>query len=1154
MLITSNLETAFREARSGMGLTPKEARNLARAPRTVGAPIRFGADIQNLLPPIRDPRLNPDQFYLPRVDSKGGEPNATMYAWIEHYYKFHPLIGNAVEIHAQLPLSRFGLSGVDDPAIMDVYETMADDLNLIENLYNFLKCWWLFGEVMPYFWWSETHNRFVSMTFIDSSRVRVIGHYLAFSPEGEPVIRYELEPDQHLRSLVRSSDPYDRMVAQLIDPQIRYAVDRGLNIELDPFSTELVCNKAVPWDLRGTSIVTGIIKDLLYSDTLRLAQNSVAQGMITPKWVWKLGSPGPDGYMPTDGDLAAFRELLLDANNDPMFNIITHYAVSVDVIGASGKILPITNELDWVDKRIMTRMFTNKALTTGEGPNFATASVALRALMSRYLVIRTMVEDFFLRKVFLPVALANDFIDEDGNPILPKFNWRHKQSLLDDASIKASLLQLRAAGDMPLKVVCDALDLDYDEVLLWLDKEQGTLADRQFVEARKQYVVKAFQTAREGIEGVLKAVLQTLLPKTQEEAAEKDEGDVVPEGYDPNAPVIEAPESTSPAKSPSGPKPPSGPQPPTVPKPQAAQPMKPLGGEAGETVVEKVPGESSLHESYRRQTEMRAARRIPDLPIRAMTRRLVRSAITSDDGVPLSQWQERLLLSRVDKESQNDIIAGENHVLNVFERERSRFVESLLDFWRGHGTISMEALQHAARDSVDRVNEQSRDDMAARLTALYERSADAAVEKIQRSKTGRRYLAARRAQMPDDRQQNLNDALDGAFQRINTVSAEVIETMRSKLREQQDGIPADIVKALFEELDTAEAEGVSEEELAARLGDLWDKQRYIYQRIVRTETINMYNRASLQEWYAAGVRKVVRREMHDDRVCGYCRTVDGHEYDIEKIMALDYPLIQNPDTGEYEGHPHCRGSFEPADLSFEDFDEFMIPPGAAVVDRTTVEQGLTRVTDIPEPLAPDVQRALEDNDLKTDVTIVGDVVDTPEWHETQKQRLIEEALAAGQPVPSDLRLDMEVNELAERERGNQSAFQASDGSLLVSGFSFFADDPAWFVYRTKAAEVFASLLPDQLQTVTDLYNFKRGQTEYTLEEDGIQIIGSPGAGEGAGFITPDASQDVQSYFTESYTLYQTDSYKLEFMDPQMYAFLRDEIFDGKEFQGGGVVS
>ena len=231
--------------------------------------------------------------------------------------------------------------------------------------------------------------------------------------------------------------------------------------------------------------------------------NSIADSHINPKWIWKLGQAGDlatGGYMPTEEDLDAFRELLIQANNDPIFTIITHYAVNVEAVGLAGKILPIQPELKQIEDDVLTALFANKAVTSGQGPTFATASVAFRAMMSRYIPIRAKVDRFLYHKIFAPVAYANKFYkrkqcdidngvrtgdDESNQLIIPQIDWRSKTNLLDDGSVKSIISGAVNSGRLPVKLLVEALDLDYDEVQNYLWNEQGSIFDPVAIESRK---------------------------------------------------------------------------------------------------------------------------------------------------------------------------------------------------------------------------------------------------------------------------------------------------------------------------------------------------------------------------------------------------------------------------------------------------------------------------------------------------------------------------------------------------------------------------------------------------------------------------------------------------------------------------------------------
>ena len=124
--------------------------------------------------------------------------------------------------------------------------------------------------------------------------------------------------------------------------------------------------------------------------------------------------------------------------------------------------------------------------------------------MGRYLPIRTQLENFFYRYVFLPTAYKNGFIkrseadlkhnvrtSKNISPLIPLFDWRHKQSLVDDESIRSMLQQLQQESKISMKVLLESLEIDYDYNKEWLEKvspkKEMTIAE---IEAKLGYSIK----------------------------------------------------------------------------------------------------------------------------------------------------------------------------------------------------------------------------------------------------------------------------------------------------------------------------------------------------------------------------------------------------------------------------------------------------------------------------------------------------------------------------------------------------------------------------------------------------------------------------------------------------------------------------------------
>lgn len=465
-----------------VGIYSPDGRSMGGGSMMRQAGMRKFASADNALmtPEVRNPLLNIVNFFLPynyRVLAQ----------WIRYYDKFHPMVGNCLDLHGSFPISKFDLKlEKEDEKVLRVYEECADQIDLFNRILEISREYELLGEVYPYLHWNESSGYFDSLILLNPDFIHVDMHPLAFGKD--PIIK--LEPDELLKVIATSTNPEDVEIRNEMDPMVIAAVLTEQNIRLDPFSVCQIARKSSPYEPRGTSIVLRCIKDLLYEDKLREAQYAVADGLITPKLIWKLGDPQYN-WMPNEQQLHDFRMLLQAQAHDPLSAIVTHYGLQVDVVGYNGKILPIVPEFEFVEDRILTALYTNKALTHGEGPTYANASIAMEALQGRYLAKREKLEEFVKNKIWKKIALLNEFYEPlteaqsshgirpskaDRKLNIPEMKWKQKLKLVEDMAKKQMVIALRNTMGMgvpgiSMKKIYDELDIDYETEITALREE-----------------------------------------------------------------------------------------------------------------------------------------------------------------------------------------------------------------------------------------------------------------------------------------------------------------------------------------------------------------------------------------------------------------------------------------------------------------------------------------------------------------------------------------------------------------------------------------------------------------------------------------------------------------------------------------------------------
>lgn len=453
---------------------------------------------------IRNPTLNPEMFYLPRFSSADGTANVELNNWYDHYYRFDPLIGNLIDLHSTLPVSRFGLVGITDPVILREFEEVAEDLDLLSVIMQMFKQYFLKGEFFMYASWSEDQKTFTGINLLDTNLLTVLSHNLLIGKhKGDVPERYLLETDPFLSEIVQSTDDfYKELVDEYLDDDIKQAVEQGYRLLIDPFSGTFVKRSASPWDLRGVSILNNLVKTLMLEDKIREFKYANAQMNTTPIRLWTIGN---DTFPADDEQIENLNSLIMNLNTDPQKNIIAPHVIKLEVIGSAAQADKMLDDLQYIENQKLTALWSNKAFTNSEGVTYNTGQTAMRVLMGRYLPIRTMIENTIYRKIFLPIAISRGYFKKGKGTdisrnkyqmrkvaskqykdlLIPTMDWRHKQVLTDDANVRSSLIQLFQAGSLPAKVICDSLDLDYDYTMKWLEKEKGSIFDSQVTEIRK---------------------------------------------------------------------------------------------------------------------------------------------------------------------------------------------------------------------------------------------------------------------------------------------------------------------------------------------------------------------------------------------------------------------------------------------------------------------------------------------------------------------------------------------------------------------------------------------------------------------------------------------------------------------------------------------
>ena len=287
----------------------------------------------------------------------------------------------------------------------------------------------------------------------------------------EPVIT--LLPDDDLKRTVWYKQPkaiYDR-----IPEFVRSLILAGKPIPLSNDSVSHLKYNPYPYGVYGTSMIRRLFKVLAYKDKLMTAQWIVAERMILPIRVVKIGS---DERPAGPADIADVQQQLATVAQDPNLTLVTHHNFDYDWIGASGKVLQLSNEYELINKEILQGLMINESLLSGEQAGYASAAIGAEVLVRRLeswrIELARWIENNIYRQIARMKALGGDrrFIDEEATKELekdieepvykyPKIKW-NELNIRDQTQKGQLYIQLFDKQLISAQTLCEYFNFDYD--------------------------------------------------------------------------------------------------------------------------------------------------------------------------------------------------------------------------------------------------------------------------------------------------------------------------------------------------------------------------------------------------------------------------------------------------------------------------------------------------------------------------------------------------------------------------------------------------------------------------------------------------------------------------------------------------------------------
>lgn len=510
----------------------KEARRLQRV-------ANFGGSMNTTL-------ASAGQFFSPQLSTDFLELPQSLREKREiyrHFYNTDPIVGQSIDLHTELPLSKVKLGRVKPSTFPEgfkdqhdyanyifwFFETMCRRIKLFQRLVTIVHHYWLDGGAFVFAEDStvdvpgelgyDKSQTGVKSVLTDSGEAKE-------EPEFNLVERADRE-EQELQYYQKNYQGWDRLVVLPID-QVKvtsYNFTDKMRIELipadrdralieqakagDPIAEEMA--QAIPEEVRehignGKLIPLGTDPDegsfCHYMSGRKGAGEDLGQSILdrilrTLMYREKLRQAQTQiasramtpkrivwGDRISQNDVDDLREQVDLALVDPDYSIVANYEIHWEEMGSRDRLLDLSGEYEITDKQLYAGLGVTESLLSGE-TLYSGDRIKLEVINTRYLFLREMVQEYVEEYLFKPVARRKGFVEKNawgGEVVLyPPLKFS-RLPLRDSQDTYDALFNLYQKGSIPIEFILELFNIDAEDARIKLEQDVFTLNDATFNE------------------------------------------------------------------------------------------------------------------------------------------------------------------------------------------------------------------------------------------------------------------------------------------------------------------------------------------------------------------------------------------------------------------------------------------------------------------------------------------------------------------------------------------------------------------------------------------------------------------------------------------------------------------------------------------------
>ena len=491
-------------------------------------------------------------FYSPELSTDFLELPQSMHErwnYFRFFYRSEPFVGQAIDLHTELPLSKIRLGFpkyIKDRDMakeaLDFCQRWAKGIGLLQRMIEIVHEYYLIGEVFIFMedtspdmpeemkyetrrelledgtvkeetverenskelevkWLKKNYRGWTALRVLPPEQINV----QSFPFTDEKII--ELIPDSKTKDIISQADSGDPMAKRVVDSMPKGVVEAVLGGKNIPLNTDaeagsFVCylaRKKSQYEDRGHSILERCIRTLVFRDKLRQANTSIASRHMTP--IRLVYAEDMDQV-----DVEALREQVDLALADPDFSIIANFEIRWEEMGSEARLLDLSSEYDLTDRQLYSGLGVTEGLLSGES-SYSGDRINLEVINTRYMLLREILQDLVEEKMLKPMCARMGFIEEDEygteHIVYPTLSFT-RLALRDNNDTFDALFNLYQKGSLDIDIILELLNIDPVATKEKLERDMFTLNDGAFNEVLRGVYSEAGRALAENSDAVEK--------------------------------------------------------------------------------------------------------------------------------------------------------------------------------------------------------------------------------------------------------------------------------------------------------------------------------------------------------------------------------------------------------------------------------------------------------------------------------------------------------------------------------------------------------------------------------------------------------------------------------------------------------------------------